>query len=136
MFPLATQSRSSGAEKTTLTAGNNQEATVTNHSEMHINAEAQANTYVLPQAARFVREHWPRLAAISALVLVPCFWHRRIIATDPGRHLYNAWLAHLIQRGQAPGLYLSGQWTNVLFDYMLSGFGDMFGLRAAEKIVV
>jgi hypothetical protein len=136
MFSLAIRSRNSGAEKMTLTAGNNLETTVTNHSEMHMDAQAQANAYALPQAAQFVREYWRRLAAISALVLVPCFWHRRIIATDLGSHLYNAWLAHLIQRGQAPGLYLSGQWTNVLFDYMLSGFGDLFGLRVAEKIVV
>jgi hypothetical protein len=101
-----------------------------------MNAQAQAHAYALPQAAHFVREYWRRFAAISAIVLIPCFWHRRIIATDLGSHLYNAWLAHLIERGQAPGLYLSGQWTNVLFDYMLSGFGDLFGLRAAEKIVV
>jgi hypothetical protein len=101
-----------------------------------MNAQVQASTYALPRAAKFVREHWRRMAAISAILLLPCFWHRRIIATDLGSHLYNAWLAHLIERGQAPGLSLSGQWTNVLFDYMLNGFGDLFGLRAAEKIVV
>ncbi len=101
-----------------------------------MDARAQADTYVLPQVARFVREYWRRLVAISAIVLIPCFWHRRIIATDLGSHLYNAWLAHLIERGQAPGLYLSGQWTNVIFDHMLSGVGGLLGMRAAEKIVV
>jgi hypothetical protein len=101
-----------------------------------MSARSQAGGYALPQAASFVRENWPRIAAISATLLVPCFWHRRIIATDLGSHLYNAWLAHLIQRGQAPELWLSSQLTNVLFDYMLGGFGDLFGLRAAEKIVV
>ncbi len=45
-------------------------------------------------------------------------------------------VAHLIERGQAPGLWLSGQLTNVLVDYLLNGFGDLFGMRAAEKIVV
>ncbi len=74
--------------------------------------------------------------AVSALLLVPCFWHRHIVASDLGSHLYNAWLAQLIQHGQAPGLWLSGQRTNVLFDLMLSGFGSIFGLFAAEKIAV
>lgn len=58
------------------------------------------------------------------------------MASDLGSHLYNAWLAHLIARGQAPGLWLSGQWTNVLFDLLLSGLGSLFGLNAAEKIAV
>jgi hypothetical protein len=58
------------------------------------------------------------------------------VASDLGSHLYNAWLAQLIQHGQAPGLWLSGQWTNVLFDLLLSGLGSAFGLFAAEKIAV
>lgn len=58
------------------------------------------------------------------------------MASDLGSHLYNAWLAQLISHGQAPGLWLSGQWTNVLFDLLLSGFGSVFGLPAAEKIAV
>lgn len=109
---------------------------ITSHAKTQTNSQSQADTYAFAQAARFVGEHSRRIAAISAVLLVPCFWHRRIIATDLGSHLYNAWLTHLIQRGQAPGLWLSGQFTNVLFDYLLSGFGDLFGLRAAEKIVV
>ncbi len=90
----------------------------------------------LPEFSRFTREHWRRLLAISALILVPCFWHREIVASDLGSHLYNAWLAQLIRHGQAPGLWLSHQHTNVLFDYLLSGFGSVFGLRAGEKIAV
>lgn len=87
-------------------------------------------------AAASVGQFWPRFLGISAVVLLPCFWHRHIVASDLGSHLYNAWLAHLIQHGQAPGLWLSGQWTNVLFDWMLAGFGSVFGLFAAEKIAV
>ncbi len=88
-------------------------------------------------AARvFVSEYWPRSLLVSALLLVPCFWHRHIAASDLGSHLYNAWLAQLIQHGQAPGLWLSRQWTNVLFDWMLNGSGALFGLFAAEKIAV
>lgn len=87
-------------------------------------------------AAAFVGQHLPKLLGISAVVLLPCFWHRHIVASDLGSHLYNAWLAQLIRHGQAPGLYLSGQLTNVLFDWLLSAFGAAFGLFAAEKIVV
>jgi hypothetical protein len=51
-----------------------------------------------------------------------------------GSHLYNAWLAQLIHRGEAPGLSFNRQWTNILFDYLLSGLSATFGFAAAEKI--
>src|SRR5262249_52154204 len=50
---------------------------------------------------------WPRpvlILAVSVLLLIPCFWHRRIEAGDLPSHVYNAWLAQLIGQGQAPGL--------------------------------
>jgi hypothetical protein len=90
----------------------------------------------LPETSRFAREHWRKLLATSVLVLVPCFWHREIVASDLGSHLYNAWLAQLIRHGQAPGLWIAPQHTNVLFDFLLSGFGAVLGLHAAEKIAV
>ncbi len=90
----------------------------------------------LPQSFRFAREHWPKLLATSVAILVPCFWHREIVASDLGSHLYNAWLVQLIRHGQVPGLWIASQRTNVLFDYLLSGFGAVFGLHAAEKISV
>src|SRR5277367_795001 len=85
---------------------------------------------------QFARCYWRRILAISAALLVPCFWHRHIEASDLGSHVYNAWLAQLIYRGQVPGLRISGQWTNVLFDVLLSSFGAVFGLHAAERIAV
>jgi hypothetical protein len=90
----------------------------------------------LPEFHRFILDYRLRILIVSALVLVPCFWHREIVSSDLGSHLYNAWLAQLIRHGQAPGLWLSSQHTNVLFDYLLSGFGVVFGLHAAEKIAV
>ena len=90
----------------------------------------------LAPASRFIRSFWRRAAAVSALVLVPCFWHREIEAADLGSHLYNAWLVELIHRGQVHGLWIDHRWNNVLFDYLLSGFGGLFGLHAAEKIAV
>jgi hypothetical protein len=85
---------------------------------------------------RFLREFWLKLFGISALILIPCFWHREIVSSDLGSHLYNAWLVQLIHHGQAPGLWISPQRTNVLFDWLLSGLGSIVGLRAAEKIAV
>ena len=94
----------------------------------------RASTFA--QTFRYVGERWLRFFCVSVVVLAPCFWHRHIAAADLGSHLYNAWLVELIQRGQAPGLWIAHQWTNVLFDYLLSGLGAAFGWWAAEKIAV
>jgi hypothetical protein len=90
----------------------------------------------LALARNFLGTYWKRIAAISAIVLIPCFWHREIEAADLGSHLYNAWLVDLIHRGQVHGLWIDHRWNNVLFDYLLSGFGALFGLHVAEKIAV
>ncbi len=77
-----------------------------------------------------------RFGAVSAALLVPIFWHRRIEAGDLASHLYNAWLVQLIRQGQAPGLWIARQWNNVLFDWLLSWLGGAFGLHAGERIAV
>jgi len=71
---------------------------------------------------------------ISVLLLLPCFWHRWLVAGDFGSHLYNAWLAQLIEQGKAPGLWIVPQWNNVLFDLLLIGLGKLFSLAIAGKI--
>jgi hypothetical protein len=101
-----------------------------------VSALPRAETSALAATAQLVREHLLRVAAISFAILIPCFWHRHIEAGDLASHTYNAWLAQLIARGQAPGLWLAWQWNNVLFDITLSSLGNLIGLRAAEKIVV
>jgi len=95
-----------------------------------------AKTLKLAEALTFIRSYSLRVAAASLLVLIPCFWHRRIEAGDLGSHLYNSWLAQLIAKGQAPGLYLVRRWDNVLTDLAFFHLGNLFGLHAAEKIVV
>ena len=74
--------------------------------------------------------------AISALLLVPCWWQWHIEAADLASHVYNAWLAQLIEKGQAPGLYIARQWNNVLFDVLLLRTANFVGIAAAEKIAV
>ncbi len=104
--------------------------------------EDSGSAYTAPSASTladlfvFIRANRLKLFTISVLIVIPCFWHREIEAGDLGSHLYNAWLAQLIHRGQLPGLWLAHPWTNVLFDYMLSGLGAILGLPAAEKIAV
>jgi hypothetical protein len=90
----------------------------------------------LAQSAAFVRKNALRLLLISAVVLVPVFWHRNIAAGDLGSHLYNAWLAQLVERGYAPGLWLAPRWNNALFDLLLGALGHFVSLHVAEKIAV
>src|SRR5260370_39294574 len=40
----------------------------------------------------------------SILLLVPCFWQSRLQAGDLSSHIYNAWLAQVIETRQRPGL--------------------------------
>ena len=86
--------------------------------------------------SQFVRAKKWAILAVSILMIVPCLWHRRIEAGDLASHVYNAWLAQLIEKGQAPGLYIVHQWNNVLFDWTLLHAANIVGFAAAEKIVV
>lgn len=90
----------------------------------------------LRAAAEFARDAWARIAGVSAVLLIPCVWHREIVSADLGSHLYNAWLASLIERREVHGLWLARQWTNVLFDYLLSGLSEVFSWHKTEVIAV
>jgi len=74
--------------------------------------------------------------AASFVLLIPCFWQSRLQAGDLSSHLYNAWLAQLIESGQAPGLAIVRQTTNILFDEMLSAMLRAAGAGAAQRIAV
>src|SRR5215475_8794752 len=84
----------------------------------------------------FARRHFPLILVVSGLLVIPCLWHRHIEAGDLPSHVYNAWLAELITKGQAPGLYLVHRYDNVLFDLALFYTAKLTGLHIAEKIVV
>jgi hypothetical protein len=91
---------------------------------------------LLFRSLTFATDRWLPIVAISAVLLLPCFWHKRIEAGDLASHTYNAWLAQLISRGDAPGLYLVRQWNNILVDMALAKLGGALGFAAAEKVVV
>src|SRR5580704_15067950 len=86
-----------------------------------------------PPSAPARRQQFARYVVISIVVLIPCYWHRYIQAGDLGSHVYNAWLAQLVQQGKAPGVYVVWQWQNALFDLMLFYFAKVVGLAAGEK---
>ncbi|HWB84064.1 MAG TPA: hypothetical protein VG675_07990 [Bryobacteraceae bacterium] len=73
---------------------------------------------------------------ISLLMLVPCYWQPRLQAGDLSSHIYNAWLAKLIESGHAQGLVIVHQTTNILFDLLLSGLFQLVGPEAAQRIAV
>ena len=127
-------------ETDTLTQASDRTIAPTKSNQDRANINAPKDASVLARSSQFTRAHTRRILAISALLLVPCCWHRRIEASDLGSHVYNAWLAQLIRHGQAPGLWIAHQWTNVLFDFLLSFFGSVFGLggrfHLAEKFAV
>jgi hypothetical protein len=84
----------------------------------------------LPGAKR-----WWYVAASLAL-MAPCFWQPRLQAGDLSSHIYNAWLAQLIESGRTEGLQIVHQTTNVLFDLLLAGLFRVFGAEWAQRIAV
>jgi hypothetical protein len=80
------------------------------------------------------RRLWYVLASLA--LVAPCFWQPRLQAGDLSSHIYNAWLAQLIESGRAEGLQIVRQTTNVLFDLMLSGLFRFFGAEWAQRIAV
>lgn len=73
---------------------------------------------------------------VSLLLLLPCFWQKRIQAIDLSSHIYNAWLAALIAQHKLQGLWIARQSNNVLFDLMLAWLLQHVGAATAQRIAV
>lgn len=85
------------------------------------------------------RQRWrdaSRVLLVSVLLLIPCFWQSRIQAGDLSSHLYNAWLAKLINQGKAPGLWIEHRSNNVLSDVALQWLLQHVGPGPAQRILV
>jgi len=82
----------------------------------------------------FAPENALKIVLTSGIVVTPCFWHPWLVAGDFGSHLYNTWLAQLIERGQAPGLWLAPQWYNVLFDLLLKWLAEALSIPISGKL--
>jgi hypothetical protein len=72
----------------------------------------------------------------SIPLLAPVYWQPRIQAGDLSSHIYNSWLAQLIESGHAQGLVIVRQTTNILFDLILAGLFKIVGAEAAQRIAV
>src|SRR2546423_6093331 len=108
-----------------------------------MNALDEPSTHAaVPEPKSPTRQSWvhmperTRVLLISGLVLIPCFWHSRIQAGDLSSHLYNAWLANLIEQGKGPRLTLVSQRTNVLFDWIIAAPIKPMGVAATANIAV
>jgi hypothetical protein len=88
-----------------------------------------------PALAALGRSRW-LYVLVSVLVLAPCYWQPRVQAGDLSSHIYNAWLAQLIESGHMQGLQIVGQTTNILFDLMLTGLFKLAGAEAAQRLSV
>jgi hypothetical protein len=94
-----------------------------------------------PPAVRATPVHPPGLSAgpyalLSVVLLAPCYWQPRLQAGDLSSHIYNAWLAQLIENGHADGLTLARQSTNILFDLILGALFRVAGAEVAQHIAV
>jgi hypothetical protein len=90
----------------------------------------------LAYAARFISQYYARILGISLLVLIPCFWLPHAGWGDFPSHVYNAWLAPQVERGELPGLTLAHQHTNVLTDAALECLIARVGVNAAQRGVL
>ncbi len=97
--------------------------------------DRRSSTFAFRDVVSFLRKNIFAVIVVSALLVVPCFWHSRIQAGDLGSHVYNAWLAQLIEHHQISGLTIARQWNNILFDVLLLHVANLAGFAAAEKIV-
>jgi hypothetical protein len=73
---------------------------------------------------------------VSVLIGLPCIWQQHIQAGDLSSHLYNAWLVNQVSAGHLPGLYVAPQFTNVLFDHLLSLLLRTGSVVFAERVAV
>jgi hypothetical protein len=89
-----------------------------------------------PNPPQFKARKWIGIASFSVGLLIPCFWQSRIQSADLSSHIYNAWLVTQIKQGTAPGLWLSSQSNNVLFDLMLGWFLVRVGPDLAQRFAV
>ncbi len=80
--------------------------------------------------------NWISIPLFSAVLVIPCFWQSRIQSADLSSHIYNAWLATQIRQGTAPGLWISSQSNNILFDLMLQWLLVRVGSEPAQRIAV
>jgi hypothetical protein len=104
----------------------------------HVRAQSRESERAGPRSPLLARLAGGRAAYAwaSLLLLIPCFWQPRVEAGDLSSHIYNAWLAQLIESGRVQGLSVVNQTSNVLFDLLMGGLFRIVGAEAAQRISV
>src|SRR4051794_33638091 len=94
-------------------------------------------------AAEAAKEQSARIARaiavagiVSVMLLLPCLWQPQVGIGDFPSHIYNAWLATLIEQGKLPGMALAHLKTNILVDSALMSSLQRFSVAASEKLVL
>lgn len=102
----------------------------------HPAPETQVTPIVDGNARWCERRPFRAYAIVSVLIGIPCIWQQHIQAGDLSSHLYNAWLVNQVSAGHLPGLYVAPQFTNVLFDHLLSLLMSSGSVVFAERTAV
>jgi hypothetical protein len=100
-------------------------------AEVSIPHEVQAR----PMSPRLEQTVLPFLG-VSVLLLIPCVWQPQVGIGDFPSHIYNSWLAILIEQGKLPGMTLAHLKTNVLVDTALVWLLKHFSVSTAERVVL
>jgi hypothetical protein len=74
--------------------------------------------------------------AIEAVLTLPFLVVRPFPSVDFHSHVYNAWLSHLIEGGELPGLSVAPAWTNAATDRVVAVLLPLLPLRAVETLVL
>jgi hypothetical protein len=98
-------------------------------------ARSAARSHFRMRLSRTITKNLPYLL-LTILVAVPCFWQPHIQAGDLSSHLYSAWLVSKVSAGELPGLYVVPQFTNVLFDHLLSILWKTGSVVFTERVAV
>lgn len=99
-------------------------------------AVPNAGSPLAPFRAGLPAYRWIGYLLASVALLIPCYWQPRIQAGDLSSHIYNAWLAQLIEAGGTDGLIIVRQHNNVLFDLILDGLFRLWGPEWAQRVAV
>ncbi len=90
----------------------------------------------LQAATSFARKNSLRVAIVSVVVAIPCFWQPHVGFGDFPSHVYNAWLYPKVPAGELQGLATSGQHTNILSDVLLTWLIQHTGVEPAQRLVL
>jgi hypothetical protein len=82
------------------------------------------------------RVRFALVLAIEAVLTLPFLVVRPFPSVDFHSHVYNAWLSHLIEGGELPGLSVAPAWTNAATDRVVAVLLPLLPLRAVETLVL